>query len=71
MIRLNIDQQTDEIRDIEDFIKEAPPLQVVELQAQQIRRLLYFAKKGVISYKNYKTRLNPESLREVNVEEAS
>lgn len=67
MIKLNIDQQSDELRDIETFIKDLEPLAVVELQAQQIKRLVYFAKKGVISYKNYKARLNPDIAKEINV----
>jgi hypothetical protein len=67
MIKLTIDQQADEIRDIENFIRELDPMAVVELQSQQIRRLVYFAKKGVISFRNYKARLNPKLAEEIPV----
>ena len=66
MIKLNIDQQSDELRDVENFIRDLDPLAVVELQAQQVKRLLFFAKKGVISFKNYRTKLNPELGREID-----
>ena len=67
MLKLNIDQQVEELRDVEDFIKDLQPVSLVELQAQQVRRLLYFAKKGIQSYKNYKARLNPAIAQEINV----
>lgn len=67
MIKLNIEQQSDEIKDIENYIKELDPIAVVELQSQQVRRLLYFARKGVQSYKAYKVKMNPEIAKEINV----
>jgi len=67
MVKLNIEQQSEEIRDIEEFIKDLSPVSLVELQAQQVRRLIYFGKKGVQSYKNYKTRLNPSLAEQINV----
>ena len=68
MIKLNIEQQTDEIRDIENFIREFDPIAVVELQSQQVRRLVYFAKKGIKSYREYKARLNPTMNHEINID---
>jgi hypothetical protein len=67
MVKLNIDQQVEEVRDIEEFIRETNPIQVVELQAQQIRRLIYFARKGINSYKSYKARFNPELNKEIMI----
>jgi hypothetical protein len=69
MIRLNIDQQTDEVRDIENYIRDFDPIAVVELQSQQVRRLLYFAKKGIRSYKDYKAKMNPSLNNEINLSE--
>ena len=69
MIKLNIEQQIDEIRDIENFIENLDPIAVVELQSQQIRRLIYFARKGVTSYKAYRSKLHPALNQEVNVNE--
>ena len=65
MIKLNIEQQTDELKDIEDYIKNLHTLSLVELQAGQIRRLLYFARRGVTSYKNYRARFNPAMREEI------
>jgi hypothetical protein len=67
MVKLSIDQQSDEIRDVENFIKDLDPIAVVELQSQQVRRLIYFAKKGVNSYKSYKARFNPELNKEIMI----
>lgn len=67
MVRLNIDQQQEEVRDIEEFLKDLGPISVVELQAQQIKRLIFFAKKGIISFKHYKTRMNPSLNEQVDV----
>jgi hypothetical protein len=69
MIKLNIEQQTDEIRDIEEFIRDIHPIAVVELQSQQIRRLIYFAKKGITSYKTYRAKLNPSLAQEISLNE--
>ena len=71
MIKLNIEQQTDEIRDIENYIRELDPIAVVELQSQQVRRLIYFAKKGVRAYKDYRTKMNPNLGQEITLEEES
>jgi hypothetical protein len=67
MIKLSIEQQADEVRDIENFIRDLDPIAVVELQSQQIRRLIYFAKKGITSYRTYRAKLNPELAREINL----
>ena len=67
MIKLNIEQQTDEIRDIENFVRDLDPISVVELQSQQVRRLIYFAKKGITSYKTYRAKLNPALAQEISL----
>ena len=69
MIKLNIEQQSDEVRDIENFIRELDPIAVVELQSQQVRRLIYFAKKGIRSYKDYRAKMNPQLNNEISLEE--
>lgn len=67
MIKLNIEQQTDEVRDIENFVRELDPIAVVELQSQQVRRLIYFAKKGIKAYKDYRVRANPTLATEITL----
>jgi len=67
MVKLNIDQQVEEVRDIEDFIKDLSPISLVELQSQQVRRLIYFSKKGIQASKSYKARMNPAIAAEINV----
>ena len=69
MIKLNIEQQTDEVRDIENFVRDLDPIAVVELQSQQVRRLIYFAKKGIRAYKDYRQKLNPALSNEINLTE--
>ena len=69
MIKLNIEQQVDELKDVEDFIKDLHPMALVELQTQQVRRLLYFARKGVNSYKNYRAKTNPVYRQEIDMTE--
>lgn len=58
MVKLNIDQQLDEIRDIETFIRGLEPIALVELQTQQVRRLIYFAKKGIEAYRLRRAQYN-------------
>lgn len=70
MIRLNIDQQSDEVKDIETYIVDLHPVAVVELQSQQVRRLIYFAKKGIRAHKEYKARLNPQLSETISINEA-
>ena len=67
MIKLNIEQQLDELRDIENFIRNLEPLAVVELQSQQIKRLVYFSKKGIESHRARRARYNPELNEPINV----
>ena len=59
MIKLNLEQQMDEIRDIENYIRNLEPLAVVELQSQQIKRLVYFSKKGIESHRKRRAMYNP------------
>ena len=67
MIKLNIEQQLDELRDIENYIRNLEPLAVVELQSQQIKRLVYFSKKGIEFHRARRARYNPELNEPINV----
>ena len=58
MVKLNAEQQLDEIRDIETFMRGLEPIALVELQAQQVRRLIYFAKKGIEAYRLRRAQYN-------------
>ena len=51
MVKLTPDQQEAELQDITYFLKGFEDLQVVELQVQQVKRLIYFAKKGLQFHK--------------------
>jgi len=51
MTKLSLNQQAEEIRDIEEYIRTVHPLAIVELQSQQIRRLVYFSKKGIEAHR--------------------
>jgi len=68
MIKLNIEQQMDELRDIENFVRHLEPLAVVELQSQQIKRLVYFSKKGIDAHRERRARYNPALNEPINVE---
>jgi hypothetical protein len=67
MIKLNIEQQLDEIRDIENYIRQLEPLAVVELQSQQIRRLVYFSKKGIEYHRARRAQYNPALVEPISV----
>lgn len=47
MVKLTPEQQEEELQDIKYFLKGFEDLQVVELQVQQVKRLIYFAQKGL------------------------
>jgi hypothetical protein len=51
MVHLTPNQQSDEIRDLEYFLKGYDDLAIVELQTQQIKRLIFFAKKGLTAHR--------------------
>lgn len=68
MIKLNIEQQMDEIRDIENYIRNLEPLAVVELQSQQIKRLVYFSKKGIDAHRARRAQFNPALNEPISVD---
>lgn len=51
MVHLTIKQQEQEIQDIEYLLKSTNDLEIIEIQCQQIKRLVYFAKRGITAHK--------------------